>query len=93
MPYDAQNQIVEIKDAGVVRESFINIGGPDGFKLNKDILLRTLLFGALFYIINDDLARHLLNRFRTIIPVGILQTLIFCIIYIIISINIDIPTN
>ena len=94
MPYDAQNQIVQILDAGAVRESFISIGpGPVKYNINKTLLLRTLLFGSLFYIINDDLTRHLLNRFRTIIPIGLLQTLIFCIIYIIISINIDITTN
>lgn len=92
MPYDAQNQIVQIMDAGAMRESFIDIGSAR-FKINKDLALRTLLFGALFYIINDDLVRHLLNRFRTIIPIGVLQTLIFCVIYIIISINIDIDIS
>jgi hypothetical protein len=89
MPYDAQNQLLAGGDSRKIVESFTTKQNIIDKILTQDVMLRTLLIGLLFYIINDDLMRHALNKYRTIIPIGILQTLIFCILYIIISINIE----
>lgn len=52
---------------------------------NKDVLMRTFLFGLLFYIVNSDLVKHLM-RCISIIPVEIIQTIIFSILYLLISV-------
>jgi hypothetical protein len=53
----------------------------DGMNLtNKDLLMQTALFGMLFYVINNDLTRHVLRKID-VIPVEILQTVLFSMIY------------
>lgn len=74
MPVDMQNKIEPFAT------SSSNI-------ISYDILLRTLLFGMIFYVINNKLTEQLLSSFRGVFDIGLLQTLIFCSIYVIISVN------
>jgi hypothetical protein len=74
MPIDMQNKIEGFSDA--------NTGG-----LSYDILLRTLLFGMVFYVINNKLTEQLLSGFRSVFDIGLLQTILFCGVYILISIS------
>ena len=53
----------------------------DGMNLtNKDLLMQTALFGMIFYVINNDLTRHVLRKID-VIPVEILQTVLFSMLY------------
>ena len=63
-----------------------NSSGPlgDSSQANKDLLMRTVLFGMLFYVINNDLTRHILRKI-VVIPVEILQVALFSILYVGIS--------
>ena len=69
-----QNKIEGFSDA--------NTGG-----LSYDILLRTLLLGMVFYVINNKLTEQLLSGFRSVFDIGLLQTILFCGVYILISIS------
>jgi hypothetical protein len=55
--------------------------------ISYDILLRTLLFGMVFYVVNNKLTEQLLSNFRSVFDIGLLQTLIFCAVYLLISMN------
>lgn len=55
--------------------------------VSYDILLRTLLLGMVFYVINNKLTENLLSGFRNVFDIGLLQTVLFCGIYILISIS------
>jgi hypothetical protein len=57
---------------------------PPTEKLTKDIALRALIFGLVFYLINDNVTEHLLRQYIPI-PVGITQTLLFVSVYVGIS--------
>ena len=74
MPIDMQNKIEGFSDA--------NTGS-----LSYDILLRTLLFGMVVYVINNKLTEQLLSGFRSVFDIGLLQTILFCGVYILISIS------
>lgn len=75
MPLDLQNKI-------------------EGFDAQKniisyDILLKTLLFAMVFYVVNNKLTEQLLSNFRSVFDIGLLQTLIFAGVYILIEINLN----
>ena len=55
--------------------------------ISYDILLRTLLLGMVFYVINNKLTEHLLRGFRGMFDIGLLQTILFCGVYVLISIS------
>ena len=93
MPYDAQNQLVVMQGF----RGSIDVGGQMDAQdrlanneiISKGLLMKTVLFGLVFYIINNDLTKHLLNRFRTLIPVDIIQTVLFCIVFVLINISVN----
>lgn len=74
MPIDMQNKIEGFNDT--------NTGG-----VTYDILLRALLFGMVFYVINNKLTEQLLSGFRSVFDIGLLQTILFCGVYILISMS------
>ena len=50
----------------------------EGFTLKTDLILKSILAGMWFYIINNPVVSHTLARnFRTLIDVNLLQALIF----------------
>ena len=52
----------------------------EGFTLKTDIILKSILVGMWFYIINNPVISHFLSRnFRTIIDINLLQAIIFAI--------------
>jgi hypothetical protein len=73
MPIDMQNRIEGFSDS----ESGVSY----------DILLRTLLLGMVFYVINNELTKNLLKGFREMFDIGLLQTILFCGVYILISVS------
>jgi hypothetical protein len=73
MQIDMQNKIEGFSDSE---------GG-----ISYDILLRTLLLGMIFYVINNKLTEQLLSGFRSVFDIGLLQTILFCGVYILISIS------
>ena len=58
---------------------------PKTLRIQYDVILKTLLFCLVYYVVNNDLTKLCLGRFRSIIDINILQTLIFGIIYMTIS--------
>lgn len=76
MPVDMQNKIEGFSDS-------------NNSSLTYDILLKTLLFGMVFYIVNNKLTENLLSRFRNVFDIGLLQTILFCGIYILISMSLQ----
>lgn len=75
MPIDMQNKIEGFSDSNT------------GNSVSYDILLRTLLFGMVFYIINNKLTEQLLSGFRSVFDIGLLQTILFCGVYVLISMS------
>ncbi len=55
--------------------------------IQYDLLLKTLLFGMVFYIVNNKLIEQLLSGFRSVFDIGLLQSIIFCGIYFLISMS------
>lgn len=76
MPIDMQNKIEGFSDT--------NTGG-----VTYDILLRALLFGMVFYVLNNKLTENLLSGFRSVFDIGLFQTLLFCGVYILISMSLQ----
>ena len=56
---------------------------------NKDVALKTLLYTLLFYIVNSGLVRTILNKIQFIVLLGtdLVQSIIFGILFYIISFN------
>ena len=81
--YDYQNQVLNntehFQDNGVVIEE------PFTY-LNNDLILKTILFGMLFYIVNNPVISHYLTKnFRNLVEVNLLQTVIFAMGYYVMS--------
>ncbi len=57
----------------------------DGWRIQYDVILKTILFSLVYYVINNDLTKLCLNRFRSIIDINVLQTLIFGLTFMAIS--------
>lgn len=84
--YDYQNQVLGN------REHFQNglyINETEGFSyLNEDIVLRTILFSMLYYIISSKVVNHLLStNIRNLVDISLLQTLLFALFFYLISLH------
>lgn len=84
--YDYQNQVLGN------REHFQNglyINETEGFSyLNEDIVLRTILFSMLYYIISSKVVYHLLStNIRNLVDISLLQTLLFALFFYLISLH------
>lgn len=84
--YDYQNQVLGN------REHFQNglyINETEGFSyLNEDIVLRTILFSMLYYIISSKVVYHLLStNIRNLIDISLLQTFLFALFFYLISLH------
>jgi len=72
--YDYQNEVIGAKQVNA-HEGFEPVTGD---LFNSNILLKTILFSMLFYIVNSPVTGHILARnLRNIIDINLLQTLIF----------------
>jgi hypothetical protein len=78
--------MVEQQQQQIVIESVEN--GPaqadvqvvEGFTLKTDLILKSLLVGMWFYIVNNPVVSHLLSRnLRNIIDINLLQSIIFAV--------------
>ena len=84
--YDYQNQVLGNK------EHFQNgmyMNDVEGFSyLNEDIILRTILFSMLYYIVSSKVVYHLLStNIRNLVDIPLLQTVIFAIFFYLISLH------
>jgi hypothetical protein len=84
--YDYQNQVLGSK------EHFSNglyVNDLEGFSyINEDVILRTILFSMLYYIISSKVVYHILSKsIRNLIDIQLLQTFIFAIFFYLISIH------
>ncbi len=69
------------------QEEFANIPGGDGI-LKTDIVLKMVLFSMLFYIVNSPVVFHILSKnLRNIIDINLLQTIIFGVVFYLMSIH------
>ena len=72
--YDYQNEVIGANNVNTA-EGFEPVTGE---LFNSNIILKTILFSMLFYIINSPVVSHLLARnMRNIIDINLLQTLLF----------------
>ena len=72
--YDYQNEVIGVNQVNT-QEGFEPVTGD---LFNSNILLKTILFSMLFYIVNSPVTGHILARnLRNIIDINLLQTLIF----------------
>lgn len=76
MPIDMQNKIEGFSDTNICGVTY-------------DILLRALLFGMVFYVLNNKLTENLLSGFMNVFDIRFLQTLLFCGVYILISMSLQ----
>lgn len=84
--YDYQNQVLGNK------ENFQNglyVNKNEGFSyLNEDIVLRTILFSMLYYIVSSKVVYHLLStNIRNLVDIPLLQTLLFALLFYLISLH------
>ena len=82
----SQKQQIVIESIGESIGESVGEGGTtradiqvvEGFTLKTDLILKSILLGMWFYIINNPVVSHTLARnFRTLIDVNLLQALIF----------------
>jgi len=74
---DKRQQII-IESIGDTNQADIQV--IEGFALKTDLILKSILVGMLFYIINNPVISHMLSRyFRTFIDINLLQSIIFAI--------------
>jgi hypothetical protein len=76
-----QKQQIVIESVGEnLDETRADIQVIEGFALKTDLILKSILVGMWFYIINNPVISHTLSRnFRTLIDVNLLQATIFAI--------------
>ena len=80
--YDYQNEVIgneEVQDGLVIDEGFSY--------LNNDLVCKTIIFGMLFYIMNNSVMKYYIKRLD-LFDVEIMQTFLFVICYYIISLYI-----
>ena len=80
--YDYQNEVIgneEFQDGLVIDEGFSY--------LNNDLVCKTIIFGMLFYIMNNSVMKYYIKRLD-LFNVEIMQTFLFVICYYIISLYI-----
>lgn len=89
---DTQQPSFKLEHENELLEHFTASNTDDSNKsyYNKEIALKTILFTMLFYICNSALSRSVLSKFQWIILIGVefIQSIIFAILYYIISYNI-----
>lgn len=73
-----QKQQIVIESIGDTSKADIQV--IEGFALKTDLILKSILVGMWFYIINNPVVSHSLSRnFRTLVDINLLQSLIFAI--------------
>lgn len=84
--YDYQNQVLGNKEHF---QNGILVDSKEGFSyLNEDIILRTILFSMLYYIVSSKVIYHLLQtNIRNLVDIPLLQTFLFAIFFYLISIH------
>lgn len=76
--YDYQNEVLGNED---IQENF------NSSYVNSEIVLKTILFGIIFYILTNNMFIYVLkNTFGKNIDINIIQTIIFSLIYYILNI-------
>ena len=84
--YDYQNQVLGSKEHF---QNGLYVNENEGFSyVNEDIILRTILFSMLYYIISSKVVYHLLStNIRNLVDIPLLQTLIFALFFYLISLH------
>lgn len=84
--YDYQNQVLGNKEHF---QNGLYVNENEGFSyLNEDIVLRTILFSMLYYIISSKVVYHLLStNIRNLVDIPLLQTLLFALFFYLISLH------
>ena len=73
-----QKQQIVIESIGDTPKADIQV--IEGFALKTDLILKSILVGMWFYIINNPVVSHTLSRnFRSLVDINLLQSLIFAI--------------
>lgn len=79
--YDYQNEVLG-KENDIIEEPF-SIS-----YLNSEIVLKTILFSIIFYIITNNMFIYTLKSiFGKNIDINIIQTILFCLVYYILNIS------
>ncbi len=74
---DNTQQII-IESIGDTKQADIQV--IEGFALKTDLILKSVLVGMWFYIVNNPMVSHTLARnFRTLLDINMLQAIIFSI--------------
>lgn len=74
-----QQQII-IESMGEGEADRADIQVIEGFTLKTDLILKSVLVGMWFYIINNPVVSHTLSRnFRSLVDINLLQAVIFAI--------------
>ncbi len=74
---DNTQQII-IESIGDTKQADIQV--IEGFALKTDLILKSVLVGMWFYIVNNPMVSHTLARnFRTLLDINLLQAIIFSI--------------
>lgn len=74
------HQQIVIESMGEGESSRAELQVIEGFTLKTDLILKSILVGMWFYIINNPVVSHTLARnFRTLVDINLLQAIIFAI--------------
>lgn len=80
--YDYQNEVLNESFDGATRENF------NTNYINNELLLKTLLFGIIFYILTNDMLIYFLKKtFGKNIEINLIQTMLFVLIYYFLNIS------
>jgi len=76
---DKKQQII-IESVGEGETTKADLQVIEGFALKTDLVLKSILVGMWFYIINNPVVSHTLSRFfRNLIDINLLQSIIFAV--------------
>jgi hypothetical protein len=80
--YDYQNEVLNEPFDSATRENF------NTNYINNELLLKTLLFGIIFYILTNNMMIYFLkNIFGKNIEINLIQTMLFVLIYYFLNIS------
>ncbi len=80
MQSSQQQQQIIIESMGEGESDRADIQVVEGFTLKTDLILKSVLVGMWFYIINNPVVSHTLSRnFRSLVDINLLQAVIFAI--------------
>ena len=81
--YDYQNEILGQENLNnIINEPF------SVSYLNSEVILKTILFSIIFYILTNNMFLYILKTiFGKNIDINIIQTIIFCLVYYILNIS------